>query len=52
MIYTLSNQQGVQVALADGRVKTFDQLKLDKATSEQLFQRTQQVQYIEVKINK
>jgi hypothetical protein len=50
VIYTTSEQQGVQVTCRDGIVKTFDQLQLDKVTSEQLFQRTQEVQHIEVKI--
>jgi hypothetical protein len=52
VLYTTSDQQGVQVTFTDGTLKTFDQLKLDKGTSEQLFQRTQKVQHIEVKINK
>jgi len=51
VMYTTSQQQGVQVTFTDGIVKTFDQLQLDKGTSEQLFQRTQEVQHIEVKIN-
>jgi hypothetical protein len=51
VIYTNSDQEGVQVTFTDGSVKNFEKLKLDKATSEQLFQRTQQVQHIEVKIN-
>jgi hypothetical protein len=51
VIYTNSDQEGVQVTFTDGSVKAFEQLKLDKATSEQLFQRTQQVEHIEVKIN-
>ncbi len=52
VVYTQSDQETVLVTFTDGKMIAFDQLRLDKAVSDQLFQRTNSVKYIEVQINK
>jgi hypothetical protein len=52
VIYTKSNQESVQIAFKDGTEKTFGQLKLDKTTSEKLFQRTGEINHITVEVIK
>jgi hypothetical protein len=52
VIYTKSLQERVLVVFKDGTEKTFEQLKLDKTTSEKLFQRTGEINHIIVKVIK
>ncbi|WP_415181154.1 hypothetical protein, partial [Nonlabens sp.] len=52
VIYTKSLQESVLVVFKDGEEKTFEQLKLDKTTSEKLFQRTGEINHIIVKLIK
>lgn len=52
VIYTKSLQESVLVVFKDGTEKTFEQLKLDKTTSEKLFQRTGEINHIIVKVIK
>ena len=52
VVYTLSDKKGVQVTYSDGSEKKMEESCLDKATSQQLFQRTQEVKHLEVYINK
>jgi hypothetical protein len=52
VIYTKSLQESVLVVFKDGTEKTFERLKLDKTTSEKLFQRTGEINHIIVKVIK
>ncbi|WP_292889193.1 hypothetical protein [Nonlabens sp.] len=52
VIYTKSHQQSIQVVHKDGTEKTFEELKLDKTTSESLFRRTAEINHIIVKLIK
>ncbi|WP_213521828.1 hypothetical protein [Nonlabens sp.] len=52
VIYTNSHQQSIQVVHKDGTEKTFEELKLDKTTSESLFRRTAEINHIIVKLIK
>ncbi|PRP65779.1 hypothetical protein [Nonlabens agnitus] len=52
VVYTLSDKKHVKVTFKDGKTKQFEDLKLDLATSHQLFKRTDEIDNIEVFIDK
>lgn len=52
IIYSLGHEPGISVHYKDGTLKTIESLTLDKTTSSKLFKRTQEIETIEVRINK
>jgi hypothetical protein len=52
IVYKLSNENSLQVAFRDKRIKQSDNLILDEKTSAQLFARTGEIEQITVNLNK
>lgn len=51
VIYTISNHESIRVTLSNSETKEIDELSLTKALSEMLFNRTGEIDVIEVNIN-
>jgi hypothetical protein len=52
IVYTIANNNALEVQLSDGSVKTFDSLSLDAETSQKVFDRSGDVVQINVHIQK
>jgi hypothetical protein len=50
VVYTISNENRTEVSFIDGSTKSFDNLSLDKITSEAIFSRSGEVELIKVYI--
>jgi len=52
IVYTLAEQEGINVISADNKVFEFDTLELDAATSDMIFKRTGEIEKIHVAVKK